>query len=41
MSKISLIARLTAAEGKREELVAALHAPVGEADEEAGLEVYG
>ena len=40
MSKISLIAKLTAAEGKRDELVAALQALIGEADEEAGLEVY-
>ena len=40
MSKISLIAKLTAVEGKEAELEAALHAVVAAGDEEAGLEVY-
>jgi quinol monooxygenase YgiN len=40
MSKISLIAKLTAAEGKVDELRAALDALIPEADEEEGLEVY-
>ena len=40
MSKISLIAKLTAVEGKSEELEAALHAVVEAAAEEDGLEVY-
>ncbi len=39
-NKISLIAKLTAAEGKSEELGAALRAVVDAADEEEGLEIY-
>ena len=40
MSKISLIAKLTAVEGKTEELEAALRAVIDAAAEEDGLEVY-
>ncbi len=40
MSKISLIAKLTAADGKADELEAALAQLIAAADEEAGLEVY-
>lgn len=40
MSKISLIAKLTAAEGKADELEAALASLIAAAEEEAGLEVY-
>lgn len=40
MSKISLIAKLTAVEGKEAELEQALAAVVAAADEEDGLEVY-
>ena len=40
MSKISIIAKLTAAEGKVNELVAGLEAVIEAADEEPGLEVY-
>lgn len=40
MAKISLIAKLTAAEGKADELDAALRAVVEAADEEDGLEIY-
>ena len=40
MSKISLIAKLTAAEGKADELEAALHGVIAAASEEAGLEIY-
>ncbi len=40
MSKISIIATLTAAEGKADELLAGLEALVATADEEPGLEVY-
>ena len=40
MSKISLIAKLTAADGKADELRAALGNMIAAADEEAGLEVY-
>jgi quinol monooxygenase YgiN len=40
MSKISLIAKLTAAEGKAGELGAALEALISAADEEDGLEIY-
>ncbi len=40
MSKISLIAKLTAAEGKTEELATALGALISAADEEDGLEIY-
>jgi quinol monooxygenase YgiN len=40
MSKISLIAKLTAAEGKADELEAALHGVIEAAAEEEGLEVY-
>ncbi len=40
MSKISLIAKLTAADGKAEELEAALHGMINAAEEEADLEVY-
>lgn len=40
MSKISLIAKLTATEGKAEELEAAMRAVIEAAEEEDGLEVY-
>jgi quinol monooxygenase YgiN len=40
MSKISLIAKLTAAEGKSTELEDALRGVIAAAEEEAGLEVY-
>ena len=40
MSKISLIAKLTAAEGKAGELDAALREVVVAAEEEEGLEIY-
>ena len=40
MSKISLIAKLTAAEGKAQELETALRGVIDAAEEEAGLEVY-
>ncbi|MEL7208486.1 MAG: putative quinol monooxygenase [Actinomycetota bacterium] len=40
MSKISLIAKLTAAEGKTDELSAALQNMITAAVEEPGLEVY-
>lgn len=40
MSKISLIAKLTAVEGKAEELETALRAVVEASAEEDGLEVY-
>lgn len=40
MSKISVIAKLTAADGKSEELEAALAQLIEAADEETGLEVY-
>ena len=40
MSKISLIAKLTAADGKADELERALAAVVAAGDEEEGLEVY-
>lgn len=40
MSKISLIAKLTAAEGKADELKEALSAMIVAADEEPGLEIY-
>jgi quinol monooxygenase YgiN len=40
MSKISLIAKLTAADGKAAELEAVLAEVVAAADEEAGLEIY-
>ena len=40
MSKLSIIASLTAAEGKAEELNTALEALVASADEEPGLEIY-
>ncbi len=40
MSKITLTATLTAAEGKADELEAALVALIAAADEEPGLEVY-
>lgn len=40
MSKISLIAKLTAVEGKQAELEAALRAVVDAAAEEDGLEIY-
>jgi quinol monooxygenase YgiN len=40
MSKISLIAKLTAADGKAAELEAVLAEVVTAADEEAGLEIY-
>ncbi len=40
MSKISLIAKLTAADGKADELKNALSAMIAAADEEPGLEVY-
>lgn len=38
--KVSLIAKLTAADGKAAELEAALHALIDAADEENGLEIY-
>ncbi len=40
MSKISVIAKLTAADGKADELEAALSQLIAAADEEEGLEVY-
>lgn len=40
MSKISLIAKLTAAEGKAAELEAVLAEVIAAAEEEAGLEIY-
>lgn len=40
MSKLSIIATLTAAEGKADELVAGLRAVIAAADEEPGLEIY-
>ena len=40
MSKISVIAKLTAAEGKEAELQGAIDALISAADEEPGLEVY-
>ncbi|MEM9130992.1 MAG: putative quinol monooxygenase [Actinomycetota bacterium] len=40
MSKVSLIAKLQAAEGKADELTAALHDLVAAAEVEPGLEVY-
>lgn len=40
MSKISLIAKLTAVEGKAADLEAALRGVVAAAEEEHGLEVY-
>ena len=40
MSKISLIAKLTAAEGKHAELEDVLRGVIAAAEEEAGLEVY-
>lgn len=40
MSKITVIAKLTAAEGKSTEVEEALRGVVAAADEEAGLEVY-
>lgn len=40
MSKVSAIAKLTAAPGKRDELVAALSALVDAAQDEVGTEMY-
>lgn len=40
MSKISLIAKLTAADGKADELETALHGLIAAAEEEPGLEIY-
>jgi len=40
MSKISLIAKLTAAEGKTDEVEAVLRGVIAAAEEEEGLEVY-
>lgn len=40
MSKISLLAKLTIAEGKTEELEAAIGPLIAAADEEPGLEIY-
>lgn len=40
MSKIALIAKLTAAEGKADELKSALQALIEAADSEPGLEIY-
>lgn len=40
MSKISLIAKLTAADGKADELKAALENMIAAADEEPALEIY-
>jgi len=39
-NKVSLIAKLTAAEGKADELAASLANLIAAAEEEAGLEVY-
>lgn len=41
MAKISLIAKLTAAEGKVDDVKAALATLIEAADEEAGLLIYG
>lgn len=40
MSKISVIAKLTAADGKSDELEAALAGLIAAAEEETGLEIY-
>lgn len=40
MSKIAILAKLTAAPGKRDELVAVLSAQVGLVSDETGTEVY-
>lgn len=40
MSKVSLIAKLTCAEGKNEEFEAALAAMIEASNEESGLEIY-
>lgn len=40
MSKISLIAKLTAADGKADEMEAALRNLIAAAEEEQGLEIY-
>jgi len=40
MSKISVIAKLTAADGKSDELEQALRGVIAAAEEEAGLEIY-
>ncbi len=40
MSKLSLIAKLTAADGKADELAAALQQLIAASEEEPGLEVY-
>ncbi len=40
MSKISVIAKLTAADGREDDLEAALATLTAAADEEAGLEIY-
>lgn len=40
MSKIAVLAKLTAAEGKRSEAVAVLSAQVGLVNEETGTEIY-
>ena len=40
MSKISMMAKLTAADGKADELATALTLLIAAAEEEAGLEVY-
>ncbi len=40
MSKIAVLAKLTAAEGKRDELVAVLSAQVGLVNDETGTEIY-
>ena len=40
MSKISIIAKLTVADGKTDEFEAAIASLIGAADEEPGLEVY-
>jgi quinol monooxygenase YgiN len=40
MSKVSIFATLTAADGKADELKVALHNVIAAAEEEGGLEVY-
>lgn len=40
MSKLSIIATLTAAEGKADEFLAAIENLIAAADEEPGLEIY-
>jgi len=40
MSKVSLVARITAQEGKADEMIEALKNLMGATDEEPGLEIY-